>query len=377
MAMDLKKYLIFSIIILIALTILAGAHFFIYSTLVSWWHIKSHSVKTILAVVLMFLASSFIVSSVLAHYSSWLPVKVYYFLSGIWLALLTYLLITFALIKLLVYFFKLFNISFDTKAAVLVAILLSLSYVGYGIWNAYRPRFKNITAKINNLPSNWEGKKVVQLSDLHLGVILEKGFLRRIVDLVNTADPALVVITGDLLDGMEGNLDFGLEYLNQLKAEQGVYLVTGNHETYFGTAKFYGLLQGTQVKILNDAMVDLNGLQLIGLSYPERGESKDLVSAIKKQPEFDPGKPSILLYHSPVQVKEVGRAGINLQLSGHTHRGQLFPFNLIAKAIYRGFDYGWHRQDDYAIYTSSGIGVWGPTVRTASHPEIVVIKLVK
>jgi len=116
-------------------------------------------------------------------------------------------------------------------------------------------------------------------------------------------------------------------------------------------------------------------LQIVGLSYPERLESKDLKQAINKLNNFNSASSSILLYHSPVQVEAARQAGINLMLSGHTHKGQIFPLGFITKLIYRGYDYGLKQLGDFSIYTSSGVGVWGPFMRTSGFSEIVVITL--
>ena len=122
-------------------------------------------------------------------------------------------------------------------------------------------------------------------------------------------------------------------------------------------------------------MVVVNGLQIVGISYPERGFSKDLAEVTRKISGFNPRVPSILLYHNPTQIAQAKALGISLQLSGHTHKGQIFPIQFISRLIYKKYYNGLHVEGDYTIYTSSGAGTWGPTMRAGNHPEIAVIHL--
>ncbi len=158
----------------------------------------------------------------------------------------------------------------------------------------------------------------MQISDLHLGLILNSGFLRDVVREVNAQRPDAVLITGDLFEGEDRSLDRFVGPLNALSAPRGVYFVTGNHETYLGVDRALAALAKTKVRALNDEMETVEGLQIIGISYPLRGFSKDIAGIIGRLPGFDRDKPSLLLYHSPTQIAEVKSAGVNLQVSG-TH----------------------------------------------------------
>ena len=184
----------------------------------------------------------------------------------------------------------------------LAAVGLTLLYSAYGVANAYHPRLVNFTVRIKNLPPGWQGKTLVQLSDVHLGRILGADFLARVVAKVNAQNPAMVLITGDLFDGADGNLEELVAPLNRLVAPQGIYFVTGNHETYLGVQRSYAALRTTPVRVLADERVVIDGLQVIGISYPERGHALSFAEKMAKLPGFDPALPSILLYHSPTQV---------------------------------------------------------------------------
>ncbi len=257
----------------------------------------------------------------------------------------------------------------------LAAVGLTVLYSAYGVANAYHPRIVRFKVRIKNLPPGWQGKKLVQLSDVHLGRVLGADFLARTVAKVNAQNPAMVLITGDLFDGADGNLEELVAPLNRLVAPQGIYFVTGNHETYLGVQRSCAALRNTPVRVLADERVVIDGLQVIGVSYPERGHSLGFTEKMAKLHGFDPALPSILLYHSPTQVAEAKAAGINLQLSGHVHQGQIFPLQFITRLMFGRHYHGLHVEGDYTLYTSSGTGGWGPTMRTGNHPEIVVIHL--
>ena len=170
----------------------------------------------------------------------------------------------------------------------LAAVGLTLLYSAYGVVNAYHPRIVNCTVRIKNLPPGWKGKTLVQLSDVHLGRILGADFLARIVAKVNAQNPAMVLITGDLFDGSDGNLEALVAPLNRLVAPQGIYFVTGNHETYLGVPRSLAALRATPVKVLSDERVVIDGLQVVGISYPERGHALDFAEKMAMLPEFRP-----------------------------------------------------------------------------------------
>jgi hypothetical protein len=359
----------------IFIALLFGSHYFLYFSLTNFFSFFSNHKGGLIAS-LAFLATSFILTSLLAHAREDIFTRTGYFLSGFWLGLLTNLTIMLVLIWFLRWILPLsglnFNIQFLAGTLLMLAFLISI----YGTWNAFELKLKNITVTIPNLPKNWQGKKIVQLSDVHLGIVYQKSFLERIVTLTNSVNPAMVIITGDLFDGTDDtNLDNLISPLNNFKSTQGTFFVNGNHETYLGTAKVASAIAKTQVKLLSDEVVDLSGLKLIGLNYPERDLKKDVVATLQKLAPQYLNSPNILLYHSPTNITDFADAGINLQLSGHTHLGQIFPFNFITKLIYHGYDYGLHEIGNYTLYTTSGIGTWGPTMRTNSHSEIVVITL--
>lgn len=257
---------------------------------------------------------------------------------------------------------------------VFVAVL-GVAVSVYGVSNALRPTVRQVSVTIPGLPEQWKGKMIVQLSDIHLGPIHRTDFLRGVVDQVNGLHPAAVMIVGDLFDGMDGDLDSLVGPLGDIRTEKGVFFSTGNHETYLGVNRSLSALEGTAVEILDDRLVVVDGLAVIGIGYPERGMKKDIPELAASLAGSVPGMPNILLYHAPTDIDRMKESGINLQLSGHTHRGQQFPFNFVTHLVHKGYDYGLYDLGEYTLSVSSGVGTWGPPIRLGTMSEIVVITL--
>ncbi|MFZ2975380.1 MAG: metallophosphoesterase [Candidatus Moraniibacteriota bacterium] len=311
----------------------------------------------------------------MAHWNDNIFFRTYYFLSGAWLGILNNLVLSLILIWLIILLGKFFHLDLNptllASPILIIAFFLSL----YGVWNALNPEIKNISVSIPNLPETWKGKKIIQLSDVHLGHIYREKYIKRIVGKINNEKPEMVLITGDLFDGMDGNLAPIIKPLEGIHASKGTFFVIGNHETYLGLDNVFRELKNIPLKILRDEVVNVSGIKLIGISYPDRNQKKDVVAILESLKKDYFGQPNILLYHTPTNISEIKNQGINLELCGHTHRGQFFPFNLITKLVYHGYDYGLFEMGNYTLHTSNGAGTWGPTMRLGNTPEIVVITL--
>ena len=365
----------FRTIIFIFLVLLFGSHYLAYVSTLHFFSITNNAYKKALAAAVVFLSVSFILSSILISRQENYFTRGCYLLSGYWLGLLVNLLLAIAAVWLVVAVYRLMG--FQPKVAMLGLICFGFAFVYsvYGIWNADHPQIKNITVTIPNLQQQWKNKIIVQLSDVHMGHVHRAEFLRRIVVQVNAVHPDMIVITGDFFDGMDGDLQQLVQPLNDLVPERGIFFITGNHETFLGIDKVFAAFQNTRVQILQDQVVDVDGLKVIGIGYPRRGENKDVVGVLHSFEKYFIGRPNLLLFHAPVHIYEFKSSGVNLQLSGHTHQGQIFPFRYITELVYKGYDYGLHRIGDYTLYTTNGAGTWGPAMRTGNTPEVVAVTL--
>jgi len=300
-----------------------------------------------------------------------------YFIAAIWLGIawqscLIYLGL--AIVRFLLSFY--WPISPELFAGLFFSLTALLSWRGF--YDAFHIRFKNIELEIENLPDFWVGKKVIQLSDVHLGAIYRQKFLSKIVKMVAQVKPEAVLITGDLFDGTDGDFSEAGKQLLRMPAPQGVFFVYGNHENRLGRLGILSHLTGTGMELLDDRLVDVQGLQILGVSFPKEGTKNfDLAGKIKSLPGFNQDQPSILMFHEPIQFEEVSKIGVDAYLAGHTHYGQMFPFNYVSDFVYHGFSKGVAKFNQLTAIISSGVGTWGPPCRTMSYGEIVVITLLK
>jgi len=372
-------------------------HLLLYLSVVRFFEVSSMTGRAVLAAVLLVLSFTFFSSIILVRSYDSLLTDLFYAVSALWAGVLVNLLLAcaFGWGLLLISWLAGYRLRMPVIAVALFAV--AAVYSAYGVWSAFHPVIKRVEVSVKGLPAQWKGKTVVQISDLHLGVINRSAFLNRVVDLVNSVEPEAVFITGDLFDGMDGDLETFVGPLNRLRAKKGVFFVTGNHENYLGLERALVTLAKTRVHVLDDTLVRIDGLQIIGVSYPRPGLKRDVAKLIRSQSGFSKDLPSILLYHLPSGIDKTSEnateqrvrtyfspridfsaaigLGAGLQLSGHTHGGQIFPLGYLTARLYKGYDYGLHTIGDFSIYTTSGTGTWGPPMRTAKSCEIVALRL--
>lgn len=369
-----------------AVLIFFGAHYFLYYSVVRFFGVASHAIRGTILTVIFLMPISFFIFSALSHLKQSSLLNFFYIISASWLGLATCFFLAACLVWILSWLTGLTSFNFNMPVvSTLIFSLAGLLFV-YGVWNAFHPQIKNIEVKIKDLPVYWQNKTIVQLSDVHLGHVHGVRFLQDIVNKTNSQNPDLVLITGDLFDGMDGDLSIFVETLKSIKAKDGVFFVIGNHETFLGIDRAYLILMESDIKILDNEFVDLNGLQLVGLSYQgsygepsASGKIRDIseIFSSLREKGFDLTRPSILMHHAPTNTTQAKDNGIDLQLSGHTHDGQTMPFGIFTRMVYGKYYYGLVTEGNFSIYTSSGAGTWGPPMRIGNTPEIVSIKISK
>jgi len=269
-----------------------------------------------------------------------------------------------------------------TGLIVFIAVMgIGLGVVVGGYVNAVHPRLRNLEIDIDKpAGAGFRSLNIAMASDIHLGTVMGSRRLERIVERLRALEPDIVLLPGDIVDESVSRAEEEkmISCLRSIKAPLGVFSVPGNHEVYGGLEKNLEYLRRGGVRVLQDEAVLVGGaFVLAGRKDPTAlryQESRLSIRRILEKAGADPKLPVILLDHQPVRLGEAAEAGIELQLSGHTHAGQLFPLNLINKMIWEKY-WGYLRKEKTQYYISCGVGTWGPPVRTGSIPEIVRIKV--
>jgi len=262
-----------------------------------------------------------------------------------------------------------------------VVFLAVLGLVVFGSINAKSPRVQQYDLEIAKTAGVLEELHIVAVSDIHLGEINHNGSLVKMVEMINVLQPDIVLLPGDIIDEDVGPFikQNMTETFRRLNPRYGLYAAPGNHEYIGGSIEeAVSLLEQAGIKVLRDEYIKVNdSFYIIGRddsSHPRftnGAAPKDLDRILEGA---DRSLPLILLNHQPKQLAEAEREGIDLQLSGHTHRGQMFPNNLITSRIFE-IDWGYLKKGDFQLIVSSGYGTWGPPIRVGNRPEIVDIRI--
>lgn len=318
------------------------------------------SKTTVYSLIFVF-AISYPAATVLERTVSHIITRIFYTIASAWMGISFFvisLLLGYEILKFI------FNIPPFTAGIGIIVIASIIS--AYSIINSMFLETKELEISISTLKRDMT---LVQLSDIHLGSIRNSGFMKKIVEKTNALNPDIVLITGDTADGSAKLHPYMFNTIDNLKAP--VFLGMGNHDFYEGLDNVLEVLKTTNINVLRDEIAEFEGLQIIGVDYSlERNYLKKILPQI----EIDNSKPSILMYHVPTEVETANEHGIDLQLSGHTHKGQLFPFNFLGRLVFPYFN-GLYNYNGTQLYVSQGTGTWGPPMRLGSKNEVTLIKL--
>ncbi|WP_328679856.1 metallophosphoesterase [Streptomyces sp. NBC_00343] len=255
------------------------------------------------------------------------------------------------------------------------AAAAAVGTVGYGTYGVLRgPSVKRVTVPLAKLPRSAHGFRIAVVSDIHLGPLLGRGFAQKVVDTINATQPDLIAVVGDLVDGSVKNLGPAAAPLAQLRARHGAFFVTGNHEYFSGAQQWLEEVRTLGIHPLENARTELAGFDLAGvndLQGESEGQGPDFGKALGDR---DTTRACVLLAHQPVQIHEAVKHDVDLQLSGHTHGGQLWPGNFVAAAANPTVA-GLERYGDTELYVSRGAGAWGPPTRVGAPSDITVVRL--
>ncbi|MFD0307074.1 metallophosphoesterase [Streptomyces sp. NPDC127119] len=256
--------------------------------------------------------------------------------------------------------------------AAAAAAVGTVGYGTYGVLNG--PKVKRVTVPLAKLPRAAHGYRIAVVSDIHLGPVLGRGFAQKVVDTINSTQPDLIAVVGDLVDGSVKDLGPAAAPLAQLRARHGSFFVTGNHEYFSGAEEWVARVRELGLNPLENARTELAHFDLAGvndIAGEDEGQGPDFAKALGDR---DRARACVLLAHQPVQIHDAVDHGVDLQLSGHTHGGQLWPGNFIADLANPTLA-GLERYGDTQLYVSRGAGAWGPPTRVGAPSDITVVEL--
>ncbi|MET8834034.1 metallophosphoesterase [Micromonospora sp. NPDC004540] len=267
------------------------------------------------------------------------------------------------------------------RGAAIFAGLTAAGVTGYGVRTAMGPpRLDRVRIPLARLPRAMDGLRIATVSDIHLGPLRGRAHTERIVAMINRLDADLVAVVGDLVDGSVAELDTAAEPLRDLRSRYGSFFVTGNHEYYSGVEEWVREVDRLGLRVLQNerqeirargGVLDLAGVNDVTATGTGLAAPADYAAALGDR---DPGRPVVLLAHQPVAAHEAAKFGVDLQLSGHTHGGQMVPFNLLVK-LQQPVVSGLGEVDGTKVYVTNGAGFWGPPVRVGAPPQVTLVEL--
>jgi uncharacterized protein len=345
----------------------------LYRTWTFFWASPDPSRISGLEITLALLSVSFVLASLLAWRSSHFLVRILYTISAVWLGTLSFCFLAACLCWAIYGGARAVGLHLNPRelAAVLLGTALLASL--YGMVNAAWTRVRRVSVKLPNLPESWRGRVAALVTDTHLGHVRGSRFLRRIVTTLTGLRPDIVFIAGDMYDGTVARVRELAQPWAELAAPLGAFFVLGNHEEFTDSSKYLNAVEHSGVRVLNNEKVTVDGLQIVGVHYRDSTNDDHFRSVLQKA-DVDRERASILLTHAPDRLQIAEEEGFSLQLSGHTHGGQFFPFTWITSRLYGKFVYGLQRLGNLLVYVSYGAGTWGPPLRLGTTPEIVLIR---
>jgi predicted MPP superfamily phosphohydrolase len=247
-----------------------------------------------------------------------------------------------------------------------------LIYV-YGAWNARTIKITRVNIRIPHRPEWWRGKKIVFISDTHFGNEYGVRFAAKLIRKISSLAPQAVFIGGDFFDGVKCDPDALIKPFRGLQTPHGVYFVSGNHEYINDSELFFAAVRRAGIVILNNEKITIEGIDFLGVDFEDTEKRNDFEKIVTAM-SIDPVKTNVLVKHIPDNLDVAERAGVSLELCGHTHHGQIFPVSILSRIVFKGYDYGLKQFGKMAVYTSSGAGASPVPLRIGTRSEIVLVE---
>ncbi|APC41469.1 metallophosphoesterase [Clostridium estertheticum] len=362
-----------------------------YIGLRGWQNLGSHISflnNKVYWIVIGLIASAYIVSMLLSSYIPSVVLNSLNIVGSYWMGIIFYLILLLPIIDLIRFLnskisFIPRNINETANLSIIIAMVVIVCLSGlmvYGTWSARSPKVTKYDLNVNKTSSDLKKLKIIMVSDIHLGLVVDNKRLTVMVNKINELNPDIVLIPGDIIDSslepfVKQNMS---DNFKRLKSKYGVYACLGNHDEMGRSVEdIVKTFKASGINVLRDKAILINnsfyviGRDDISQESQTKIKRKDLSDIIK---DLDKSRPLILMDHQPRDFADTQKNGIDLQVSGHTHRGQLFPANLITNLIFE-IDYGYLKKNNSNFIVSSGYGTWGPPIRIGSRSEIVEINL--
>jgi predicted MPP superfamily phosphohydrolase len=261
------------------------------------------------------------------------------------------------------------------RGTAIFAGLTAAGVTGYGVKTATgAPRIDRVRIPIAKLPRTMDGTRLAVVSDIHIGPLTGVNHAQRIVQVINSVNADLVCVVGDLVDGSVAELGRFAAPLAGIESRQGAYFVTGNHEYYSGHEEWVEEVARLGIRPLRNERVEIGGLDLAGVNDINGEEFGDGPDFARTLGDRDRDRPVVLMAHQPVAAVQAAPYGVDLQVSGHTHGGQMVPFNYLV-TLQQPVVSGFGEVDGVPVYVTNGAGFWGPPVRVGAPPQVTVIEL--
>ncbi len=321
----------------------------------------------------MVLSFSFLTSNLLTRFAPGIVARTLYSYAAMWLGTIHFLFLAAVAISLA-------SLLTETSGGLLspwVAFLFfmgAMAFNGFALWNGFQIFPKHHTVALPYLPPQWVGKKIAFFADSHFGNVHRERTAEDIVKLLEAENPALILMGGDFFDGPPVEADLVTAPFKSIASRVPTYFVSGNHEEYGDTIGFLRSLQAAGFRVINDRREVVDGLQIVGLDFVTT-RTPEATEMIMLHLMVDQSLPTIALKHVPRNIGQLVAGGADLTLHGHTHKGQMWPFNLVTGIVYKGFDFGLQPYGDSLVYTTSGAGSWGPPQRFGTAQEVVFFTL--
>lgn len=379
--MKTQKMIVFFLVVLAIYTLIN-----LYLFFKGYGAFPSLRSKTLVYSITFFLvAAVFIIARVIEARHSSIITDVLNIIGGFWLAFMLYGVLFFILSDIILLALKLTgtlsteSVPAFRKWSFFITAGLSFLLIAGGFINAVMPVVKEYNITINKPAGGIRSLKIAAVSDIHLGSIIRKRSVIKLSSMLKEMEPDMVLLLGDIIDGEIGPVLRGdlLQYFTCPKCENGLYAIAGNHEYIGGGSKTIPYIESKGIRVLKDEIITLDGgIQLVGRidrdAFRFYGIRRLPLNELMKH--ADTSRPVILLDHQPFHLDESVKNGVDLQLSGHTHNGQMWPLNHITSMIYE-VSYGYRKMGNTHIIVSSGYGLWGPRVRSGSNSEVLLINI--